>query len=85
MGGDPLVEHYGRDESGDGQYEIGIIVVRLQRNIASTGHSCWGQVFFPVAAFIRCVALAWQATASLRETAFLAEICHGIIVAVLGF
>jgi bifunctional ADP-heptose synthase (sugar kinase/adenylyltransferase) len=42
-------------------------------------------VFFPVAAFIRCVALAWQATASLRETAFLAEICHGIIVAVLGF
>ena len=85
MGGDPLVEHYGRDESGNEQYEIGIILARLLRNIASIPQSFLGQVFFPVTVSICYVALAWKAATSLREAAFLAEICHGVIVAVLGF
>jgi hypothetical protein len=67
---------------GIGSTVVGIMLLRSLRNIASTPYSPFVASVFPWS--LPYVVLARQATASLRETAFLVGIGGGLLVAALG-
>jgi len=67
---------------GIGSTVIGIMLLRSLKNISSTPHGPLLASLFPWS--LPYILLARQATASLRETAFLVGVLGGVLAAVLG-
>ncbi len=67
---------------GIGSTVVGIMLLRSLKNIASTPYSPILASIFPWS--LPYVVLARQATTDLRETAFLAGLLGGVVIAALG-